>query len=89
VIVLSFINYLFVLAFGQLIIFFFSEIVMFNSFHARSFSCNKIDQVILRDQILTLNFCNNRFIQHSVLTDSNFNVDQFNQFCLHHLRQPN
>ncbi len=86
---MAFITYLFVQALRPITIIFFSDNVKFNTFPARSYSWNQIDQVILRDQILTLNFCNNRFIQHSVLTDSNFNVNQFNQFCLHHVRQPN
>ena len=83
------ITFLFVQALRPITIIFSQDNVKINTFPARPYSWNQIDQVILRDQILTLNFCNNRFIQHSVLTDSNFNVEQFNQFCLHHLRQPN
>jgi hypothetical protein len=83
------ITFLFIQALRPITIIFSSDNIQINTFPTRSYSWNEIDQVILRDQILTLNFYNNRFIQHSVLPASNFNVDQFNQFCLHHLRQPN
>jgi len=75
-------SYLFVQAISPITIQFSPTTIKFNTFPARTYSWEKLDQVILRDNILTLNFCNNRFIQQSVVLPANFNTDQFNEFCL-------
>lgn len=83
------VSYLFVQAIRPINIHFFKEYIKITTFPSQSYSWKKIDQIILRDQILTLNFTNNRFIQHPVFSTRDFNLEQFNQFCHLHLEQLN
>lgn len=81
------VTFLFVQAIRPITIYFYTDYVQINSFPTRSYTWKELDQVILRDQILTLNFANNRFIQHPILVERDFNPNPFNQFCLRHLEQ--
>jgi len=74
-------TYLFVQAIRPITILFSTTNIKFNTFPAYTYSWKELEQVVLRDTILTLNFCDNRFIQHPVDLPDNFNTAEFNQFC--------
>jgi len=80
-------TFLFVQAIRPITILFSSTTIKFNTFPARTYSWKELEQVILRDAILTLNFYNNRFIQHAVNLPVHFNTAEFNQFCFSRFEQ--
>jgi hypothetical protein len=79
------ISYLFLQAIRPTTILFSNAHVKLHTFPIHLYSWKEIDQVILRDEILTLNFIDNRFIQHQIHLPQDFNTDQFNHFCVLHL----
>lgn len=74
--------FLYLVARRQLVIFISSQEVRYPSFPAKKISWNAISNLILKDDILTIDLKNNKIYQHFVKDDSAaVNEEEFNEFC--------
>lgn len=57
--------------------------IVINTIRRKSYCWNEFSNVVLRDDMLTLDFCNNRLFQKEVLEDEEGEADEdeFNNFC--------
>ncbi len=64
------------------------EEVIYPSFPKRKFSWKDLNNLILKDGLLTIDFKNNKLIQQSVAeTSSTINEKEFNEFCKQQLNK--
>lgn len=72
--------------FPQEIAFDADEIVV-NSFPRKHFQWNELQNVVMKDGILTVDFHNNTLIQKEIETQASAQTEQeFNEFCLERLK---
>jgi len=65
-----------------------NEEVAFNNFPSKQYSWQEIQNVILKDNIITIDFKNNRIFQKETETDTKPELEkEFNEFCRQHLLQ--
>ncbi len=75
---------LYLIAIRKMTAVFSSEIIHYPSFPARRIEWDELSNVVLKDRFLTIDFKNNRIIQHHIINDENdYDLDEsaFNQFC--------
>jgi hypothetical protein len=71
----------------QAVINVFENEIVYTAFPARTFSWKELSNVLLKDGILTLDFKNNRIIQHEIVNSNrDVNEPEFNEFCRRHLQ---
>ena len=70
------------IAFRKLEMKFFEDKIEFPSFPKKQFSWNDLDNLILKDGILTIDFCNNKLMQFTLNQSDNkeLNETAFNEF---------
>jgi hypothetical protein len=70
------------IAFRKLEMKFFDDKIEFPSFPKKEFSWNELDNLILKDGILTIDFCNNKLMQFTLNQSDNkeLNETAFNEF---------
>lgn len=66
------------------------EEIVINEWIPRRFQWSELEQVVLKDNLLTLDFRNNRLFQKEVLEeeDAEAGEDEFNEFCAAQLNRP-
>ena len=80
-IVLILMGFLYRFTMQQIKFVFTSKVVMKTNFPKRVFDWNLFSNVILKDNILTLDFKNNKLIQSEIETQQAFNEIEFNEFA--------
>lgn len=69
---------------------FSKDAVTFNTFPSRSYAWEQLKNVVLKDNILTLDFINNRILQKETESDVSAETEnEFNEFCKHQLTNKN
>lgn len=70
------------IAFRKLELKFFDDKIEFPSFPKKHFSWNELDNLILKDGILTIDFCNNKLMQFTLNQSDNKDLNEtaFNEF---------
>jgi hypothetical protein len=53
----------------------------------RVISWNDLSNVVKKDDVLTIDFKNNKLLQTEILNPENINEDEFNRFCKEQLSQ--
>jgi hypothetical protein len=81
VFILVILGVLYHLALQKLLFVFTSEKISKMNFPVKEFSWNMFNNVILKDNILTLDFKNNHLIQAEIEKSGNINEKQFNSFA--------
>jgi hypothetical protein len=67
---------------------FSAEKIIYPSFPSKKFNWSEIDNVVLKDGLLTINFKKNKFIQQFVdETKTVVNEQEFNDFCSQQLNK--
>ena len=65
-----------------------SEEIAFNNFPSKHYSWQEVQNVILKDNIITIDFKNNHIFQKETETDTRPELEkEFNEFCRQHLQQ--
>lgn len=62
--------------------------IQYNSFPKKMFSWENLNNVVLKDGMLTIDFKNNRIIQQ-LIEEKHIDETAFNQFCTHQLQTTN
>jgi hypothetical protein len=66
----------------KLAVIFFEEKIFYPSFPKKEIAWNELNNVILKDDLLTMDFKNNKLLQSEIFnSEENLNEDEFNQFC--------
>ena len=55
--------------------------ILYPSFPYREIKWNELSNVILKDRVLTIDFKNNKIIQHEIFNEQGVDEKEFNQFC--------
>lgn len=69
----------------KIIVIFEQQNIVYQSFPKRTFNWNSLNNVILKDGMLTIDFKNNKIIQQ-LIEEKNIDETAFNQFCLYQLQ---
>jgi hypothetical protein len=72
---------------GELIIVSISNVILPGLTGQRIIEWNELTNVIKRDDLLTLDFKNNRLLQVQILNAEDISENEFNQFCLQQLNK--
>ena len=72
---------------GELIIVSISNVILPGITGQRIIEWNELTNVIKRDDLLTLDFKNNRLLQVQILNADDISENEFNQFCLQQLNK--
>jgi hypothetical protein len=72
---------------GELIIVSISNVILPGLTGQRIIEWNELANVIKRDDLLTLDFKNNRLMQVQILNADDVSENEFNQFCRQQLTQ--
>ncbi len=67
---------------------FTSEFIKKTNFPATTYSWDEVNNVILRDSILTVDFTSNKLLQCEIDDDNNINEREFNLFAKKQLHEP-
>lgn len=71
----------------QVFVNFFPDKIVINSFWKKVFSWQELNQVIIKDGLLTIDFKNNKIIQSEISNSQpDVNEKEFNEFCSQQLR---
>lgn len=62
--------------------------ILYNSFPKKTFDWKSLNNVVLKDGMLTIDFKNNRIIQH-LIEEKHIDETAFNQFCVQQLQTAN
>ena len=74
----------------KLIVYVNPDQIIYPSFPKRAFDWNEISNIILKDDLLTIDFKNNKIIQQlTEQTEHPVNEKEFNDFCKNHLETTN
>ena len=74
----------------KLIVYINSNQIIYPSFPKKTFDWIEISNIILKDDLLTIDFKNNKIIQQlTEKTEHPVNEKEFNDFCKSHLETPN
>ena len=80
-------SFLFQVATRNLLVSFFENRIIFHSFPERTIQWTGVNNVILKDDLLTIDFKNNKIIQQLIKeTDEPVNEKEFNDFCKERLK---
>lgn len=64
------------------------ENIVINTFFKKRFQWKEFNNVVLKDNLLTLDFVNNKILQKEILPyPSDAKEDEFNDFCIEQLRE--
>ena len=75
------------IAIRRLVIFANTDRIIYPSFPRRSIEWNELSNIILKDDLLTIDFKNNKIIQQLVdKTEATVNEKEFNDFCFKQLQ---
>lgn len=67
---------------------FTADRIVFNSFPRKQYNWADFDNIVLRDNLLTLDFTNNRLFQRETIDEEgDADEDEFNQYCSQHLQK--
>lgn len=71
----------------KLVVYFSKDKIIFPSFITKTYSWDEVSNVILKDDILTIDLKNNKLLQSIISTESAtlINEDEFNAFCMERL----
>ena len=72
---------------GELIIVSISNVILPGLIGQRIIEWHELTNVIKRDDLLTLDFKNNRLLQVQILNADDISENEFNQFCLQQLKK--
>lgn len=65
------------------------ENIVINTFFRKRFKWDELNNVVLKDNLLTLDFTNNKILQKEILPyPSDANEKEFNEFCTDMLQKP-
>lgn len=71
-----------ILAHRKMIVSFHKQYIIFPTFPKRKLKWNELNNVVLKDSLLTIDFENNKLFQQPILnSDWDFNEKDFNDFC--------
>ena len=65
----------------------FADRIFYPSFPYREIKWDELSNVILKDKILTIDFKNNKIIQHEVFNEQDVDEKEFNEFCQQQLNK--
>jgi ribosomal protein S18 len=63
------------------------EKILFPSFPVKNIKWNELNNLILKDGLLTIDFKSNKILQHFVEEDNKVNEKEFNEFCRQQLNK--
>jgi hypothetical protein len=64
-----------------------SEGIIYPSFPVKEINWPELQNIILKDGILTIDFRNDKLIQQEIEEDEDVNEEDFNEFCKQQLRK--
>lgn len=71
----------------KLVVFFSKDKISYPSFITKTYSWDEVSNVILKDDVLTIDLKNNKLLQSTISAESAavINEDEFNAFCMERL----